>query len=392
MSKARVLFTCRPLDGHYQPLVPLARATQAAGHTVAFASGEPIASRAQTEGFETFVSGPGQDFRNVWTPRFPDFDRLVGDEQRRFFFTEIFANLELAPRAEELDRVVDSWAPDLVVHEMAELAAPLVSATHSIPCVDVGYGVLIPRHLLTAAGTAAAPHWKARGLDADPVAGLFRELYIDTCPPSLQIDEIKLMASVQSMRPAAAELAADETPPWLDNLPDRPTVYLTLGTVWNQNLDIFKSVIDALSNEHLNLIVTVGHNNDPAVLGSQADNVLVHRYVPQAQLLPRCDLAIVHGGAGSTLGALAFGVPLLVLPQGADQYYNADRVVAAGAGRCLLPDDLSTSGVREHVLDLLAHAKYRDAARKVQHEIQSMPSPADVVHSLEAVVSGASPR
>ena len=147
---ARVLFTCRPLAGHYEPLVPLATAAKEAGHAVAFATGDPYDERARRAGFEAFRVGPSESFRDEWAPRFPGFERLVGDEQRRFFLTEIFANLELEPRAAELEAVVDEWAPQLVVHEVAELAAPLISSARGIPYVDVSYGRLIPRYLLRA--------------------------------------------------------------------------------------------------------------------------------------------------------------------------------------------------------------------------------------------------
>ena len=129
---SRLLFTCRPLFGHYEPLRPLATAARDAGHVVAFATGAPADSWARHDGFDAFPAGPGEDFRQAWGPRFPGWDRLVGDEQRRFFLTEIFANLELVPRAADLDHILDQWTPDLVVHEMAELAAPLVCTTRGL--------------------------------------------------------------------------------------------------------------------------------------------------------------------------------------------------------------------------------------------------------------------
>ena len=139
-------------------------------------------------------------------------------------------------------------------------------------------------------------------------------------------------------------------------------VYLTMGTVWNRNLDIFRLVIEAVRDEDIALIVTVGRENDPASLGPQPDNVVAHRYIPQGQLLPRCHAVITHGGAGTTLGALAFGLPLLVLPQGADQYANAERIVTAGAGRQLLKDELSVEAVRDSLRTVLDDASYQRAA------------------------------
>jgi hypothetical protein len=129
----RMLFTTRPLAGHYEPLVPLAVEARRAGHSVAFATGEPCTSRARHEGFDAFHAGPDEGFRAEWSPQFPGFDQLVGDAQRRFFLTEIFANLELVPRAEDLEAILDTWRPQVIVHEVAELAAPLVGTTRGIP-------------------------------------------------------------------------------------------------------------------------------------------------------------------------------------------------------------------------------------------------------------------
>ena len=388
MAPARMLFTSRPLAGHFEPLVPLAVAARAAGHTVAFATGEPYTSRADEAGFDAFHAGPDEAFRQEWAPRFPGFDQLVGDDQRHFFLTEIFANLELVPRAEDLDSIIDTWQPDLVVHEVAELAAPLVATAHGISYVDVSYGSLIGSSLLRAAGEAAAPHWRARGLEPHPVAGLFRYLYVDTCPPSLQSPEIATVAAVQRLRPAAAERPDVDPPEWLERLGSAAIVYLTMGTVWNRNLDVFRTVIESVHDEDITLIVTVGRHNDPASLGPQPDDVLVHQYIPQSVLLPRCDAVITHGGSGTTLGALAFGVPLLLLPQGADQYANAERIVAAGAGLQLVKDDLTVDTVRGALRAVLDDASYRRCAERVRTEIHQMPDAREVVTAIETLLRG----
>jgi UDP:flavonoid glycosyltransferase YjiC (YdhE family) len=385
MTPTRMLFTSRPLAGHFDPLVPLAAAARAAGHTVAFATGEPYTTRARQAGFDAFHAGRDEGFRAEWAPRFPGFDQLVGDAQRHFFLTEIFANLELVPRADDLDQIVDTWRPDVVVHEVAELAAPLVATAHGIPYVDLSYGALIGSALLRAAGEAAAPHWRARRLEPHPTAGLFRYLYLDTCPPSLQSPEIASVAAVQRLRPAAAESPHADTPAWLDRLDHTTVVYLTMGTVWNRNLDIFRTVIDAFRDQDLALIVTVGRNNDPASLGPQPDNVIIHQYIPQAVLLPRCDAMITHGGSGTILGALASGVPLVVIPQGADQYSNAERVATAGAGLQLLTDDLSVDSVRDSVRAVLDDVSYRRSAERIRREIRDMPDPRDAVTRIEAL-------
>ena len=381
-----MLFTCRPLTGHFAPLLPLAHTARAAGHSVAFASGPPVVEQAKAAGFAAFEAGRPAGYRNEWAPLFPGFTQLIGDEQRTFFFTEIFANLELVPRADDLESIVAAWQPNLIVHEMAELAAPLIGTLAGLPYVDVGYGALIPHAVLAAAGSASARHWRDRGLEPHPLAGLFRDLYIDPCPPALQSDEIGQLRAVQRLRPASVEVEAADPPVWLTALPDRPTVYVTLGTVWNTDLDVFRLLINALRSDDLNLIVTVGRGNDPKDLGRQPDNVIICDFVPQHQILAHCDVVVAHGGSGTVLGALAFGVPLLVVPQGADQWSNAERVVAAGAGLQLVGGEVSSAALRGAVAALMTDPSYRAAAEAIGVEIRSMPPAASALGGLESLL------
>jgi MGT family glycosyltransferase len=203
----------------------------------------------------------------------------------------------------------------------------------------------------------------------------------------LQSPEIESIAAVQRLRPAAAEISDGDPPDWLEQLDSGAIVYLTMGTVWNRNLDIFRLVIEAVRDDDIALIVTIGSHNDPASLGPQPDDVFVHQYIPQGVLLPHCHAVVTHGGAGTTLGALAFGVPLLLLPQGADQYANAERVVAAGAGRRLLSDELSVDTVRDSLRAVLDDASYRRSAERIRTEIHDMPDARDALRRIEALTA-----
>jgi len=82
------------------------------------------------------------------------------------------------------------------------------------------------------------------------------------------------------------------------------------------------------------------------------------------------------------LGVLSVGVPQLVLPQGADQFANADALSAAGAALSLLPDALSVDAIEEQTRLLLRQPTYLEAARAIAEEIARMPSPDDVAHQL----------
>ena len=90
-----------------------------------------------------------------------------------------------------------------------------------------------------------------------------------------------------------------------------------------------------------------------------------------------------HGGSGTLLGALAHGIPQLCLPQGADQFRNAEACRAAGAGICLSGADATPGRIEAALRQLLTDPAPRRSAERVAAEIAGMPSPADAVRALE---------
>ena len=112
----------------------------------------------------------------------------------------------------------------------------------------------------------------------------------------------------------------------------RPRVYLTLGTVSYGAVEILRRTALEIAALDVELLVAVGPAGDPALLGELPDRVHVERFVDQADVLRRVDLIVHHGGTGTVLAALEAGLPQLILPQGADQPFNAKVVAQAGAG------------------------------------------------------------
>ena len=164
-----------------------------------------------------------------------------------------------------------------------------------------------------------------------------------------------------------------------------PLVDMTLGTETNTHVSMFRSVPDGLEDPDVDVLVTVGADADPSFAGSVPGIAHIERYVPQSLLLPLCTVVSCHGGAGTTLGALAHGVPLLVLPQGADQYIISERVTSSGAGLRLVPPEVNADSVRRCVLGLLCGTEYRRAARRVQSEIAAMSAPDETVPVIEHI-------
>jgi len=154
-----------------------------------------------------------------------------------------------------------------------------------------------------------------------------------------------------------------------------------MGTAFG-TIDLLRKAVDSLAELDVRVLVAVGPQMDVAELGEVPDNVEVAAWVPQADLLPFTDLVVHHGGSGTTLGALAAGVPQLVLPQGADQFANAEAVLGIGVGDRLLGEDVNSAAIAAKAAELLADNAARDASRAVAAEVAAMPSPADVARRL----------
>ena len=133
----------------------------------------------------------------------------------------------------------------------------------------------------------------------------------------------------------------------------------------------------------VNVLVTLGHQIHPAELGAQPANVHIERYLAQADVLPHCDLVVFHGGSGTLTGALAHGLPMVLLPMGADQPANAHRCDALGLGVNLEAISATPADVRDAAASVLADPAYRQAAQRLQAEIAALHEPAKAVGLLE---------
>lgn len=316
------------------PLIPLAIAARDAGHEVHFAAGENVHAPLAANGLRPFR--PVDSFYEVY--------------------------------AEDLEPELARLQPDLVVHEWGLPGAAIAAHRAGIPGIWHGFGRLVPEGIGLELPTNNA---EAPGRP-----------HIDICPPSLQDKDFLATEDRIELRPVPYSAPA-ALPAWGSRRGSRPLIYLTLGTAFGTP-ELLIAAIDGLARLDARVVVAAGRVRVEQ-LGDVPDNVTVRAWVPQADLLPHVDVVVHHGGSGTTLGALTVGAPQLVLPQGADQFANADAVSAAGAGLRLLPDELSADAIAELARKLLprhGHSGHRDEARTIAEEIARMPSPDEVAGQL----------
>jgi UDP:flavonoid glycosyltransferase YjiC (YdhE family) len=158
-----------------------------------------------------------------------------------------------------------------------------------------------------------------------------------------------------------------------------------MGTILAGRHDAMRAILDGLERLDLDIVAMVGHDLDPALLGPRRATTRVVRYLPVTGLLESASLLVFHAGSGTTLAALAAGVPMVMLPVAADQPENAERCVAAGAAVALPPDARGADEVRAAAAAVIADRAYATAAGRLRDEIARMPPPADVVPFLESL-------
>ena len=380
----RVLCTCLPGLGHFLPMVPLARALAGAGHEVAFASAGEFLPQIDAHGFPAFAAGLSlpEQMREA-ARRFPEQHALPpGKERFCSFVPRMLAGVAAPARAGDLVPIVREWRPDVIVHDETDFGAPVAAAVAGIPYADHSVAILRPLDAARLARETLLALWDRWGVELGPFGGLFQYLYLDVCPPSLQSPEIDQIEVAYSVTNARTDAAGEQPPAWIAELRAVPTLYVSLGTLFNQDPHVFATILEALHDEDLNVIVTIGADRDPAALGPQPGHIHIEGFIPQSALLPNCDAAINQGGT-ALFEILAHGLPLLVLPQGANQFNNAEACVAAGVGISLLPDQVATDSIAAAVRELLAEPPYRERAEHVAREIEAMPGPDHGVRLVE---------
>jgi len=377
----RILFTFMGGNGHFVPLVSVAKATRAAGQTVAFGCGQAMAATVEAAGFTVFGFGSGSANPPERLPLRP-LDAAREDEE----FREHFARRGAQGRVPLLRDLCAEWRPDLLVGDEADFAHMVTAERLGLPYATV---------LVMAAGSFVRAEVVGEALNElrtlydlppDPrLEMLSKYLVLSPFPPSFRDPAYPLPARAHSFCPTRIE-AGDWAPSWLAAMQDKPIVYFTLGTVFNmESGDLFGRVLAGLRKLSVNVVVTVGGHIDPAEFGEQPANIHIERYVAQEVILPTCSLVISHAGSGSVAGALAHGKPMVLIPMGADQPLNAARCVALGLARMLDPMTATPESVREAVSIVLVEPSYRLAAERLRDEFAALPGPEAMVRLLEGL-------
>ena len=397
----RVLVTTRGSSGHLGPLVPFARACARAGHEVVVAAQRQHEANVRRAGlaFDPVDDPPDDE----WMPLMGSFAELDLETANRLMIGEFFAGIDLRAELPGLRAIVARDRPDLILRESWEFGSTLVAELEGIPIARVGLGLAsVEGRSIEAAAPDVDAARAALGLPRDPSGRRLAEApYLTAMPDLLEDPGVAVPARAHRFR-FAVDPGARPLPEWWPGNDD-PLVYVTFGSVAaGSHLPyypaVYRAAIDALAALPLRVLMTIGDGaRDAGDLGRTPPNVHVETWVPHDDVAPHAAAIVSHGGYGTTLGSLAHGVPLVVLPLfSLDQWANAAAVVRAGAGvsvggapgarPVLGPPDPSTYGdLAGAVARVLDDPAYRRGAERVADAIGSLPPVEASVSVLEAI-------
>jgi zeaxanthin glucosyltransferase len=389
--------------GHFYPLTALGRRLQSRGHDVVY---------FQVADLEQPIRAAGLRFRQIGRDDFPpgslrardeELGKLKGLAALRCALRGIQLNTKMLFR--DAPAAIRDEGVDSLIIDQIEMAGGTVAEHLGLPFVSVAAALPVNTDLLIPHGIFPWPHRTGVGARLRNRAGNAAFEWISSgvvrtinrqrrdwgLPPARGINSLFSRLAQVAQLPAALELPGRRLPPhihhtgpWTDAAgrvpvdfpwsrldPARSLVYVSMGTLQNGVLRAFRVIAEACAGLDLQLVISLGGGQDPALLGDLPGDPVVVGYAPQLELIRRAALTISHGGLNTALESLARGVPMVVLPVAYDQPGVGARVEWSGVGRSIPVGRLTVDRLRDAVRIVLGDPAYRERAGRLRSSIEA---------------------
>lgn len=367
--------------GHLHPLVPLLEAARRRGDDVLVVGPTGLSDLVAATGLP-FVAGGEPDeaavapIRERLPSASPAEASVLGNR-------ELFGRLAARALLPTMTDACERWKPDLLLRDPCEHASAAAARALDVRVAQVAISL-------------AEAEWASIAVAAPALDELDPGLAaVERATPYLTRFPVELDPSPfpETIRYHHGSASPAPLPDWWGG--DRsPLVYLTFGTVLGHMTiaaDVYRAALGAVEGLGVRVLLTVGRRFDPAVLDPLPPGVHAEQWLDQAHVLPAADLVVCHGGSGTVYGALAAGVPVVVVPVFADQFENGRRVAATGAGlvveadggsRARVVDERDAPRIRDAIQTVLATPGYRERAQAIAAGLRTTPSADHVLGGL----------
>lgn len=364
------------MHGHVNPTLPVVAELVRRGHTVTYHTSPAFRAEIEATGATVYL--------------YPGGEQPLPDPPTPVTMVESLAHTTLGLLPAVLDDLRRD-RPDLIVHDSSCLWGAVAARELGVPAASSFTTFAFNRHVpsptsaswdllamarkqprsvggyLRARGELHR-RFDARGIPLLDLLNIRQPLNLVYTSRTFQPAAEHFDDSYRFVGPSIGARPAD--PSFESDRLQDPVLYASLGTVFNADPQLLRTFATALAPLGGTVVVSTGQT-DPDALGPLPANVLPLRFVPQPEVLARAALFITHGGMNSVNEALYAGVPMLVVPQGADQPMIARRVVELGAGLSIRTEDVEKGSVRSLARRLLHEPGFRTAAaglKAAQHD------------------------
>lgn len=153
----RILCTFVGGLGHLTPLLPLARAAQAAGHEVLVAGSGGLVPAIEAAGFPGFATSPNPHHAGAPADRKVAPLEVTDARAAEVEFAANFASRGARRMAAAVSELLEEHRPDLVLRDETDLGSTVAAELHDVP---------VATHLVLASGLLVRPELVAPELDA----------------------------------------------------------------------------------------------------------------------------------------------------------------------------------------------------------------------------------
>lgn len=368
-----ILFVPMPAIGHAFPMVPLASALRSAGHHVTFVTGFD-GVRVGEAGFPVIDAMPADLSKADGFPEVEQKNPQLFESMAHLSDQEI---LDLKPNVLKMwDGDHDTFVaaaekidPDLVVFDPVFNAGLVAAGKLGVPAI--GHNYMCKRYtpeLVREHANRCFERHNAELPEKLEMIDIAPPVLLEDGPPSWQMRYIPYNGG-------------GTVPDWLTEPPERGArICISLGTPLPHRSDPkrFTHLLDQVAEIKADFVLTVGKEMAEK-LGELPDNVRVPGWVPLYELLRSCDAVIHHGGSGTLFSACAAGLPQLIVPQGADNDFNARRAERYGFAHVRQVGKVTRADIEA----LLSDDKQRERAHRIQTLMNSQATPVDMVGPIE---------
>ena len=420
MSKIIVITV--PVEGHFNPFVPVITGLVQNGHDVLCFAGRKFQKRVENTG-ATFLPPPlkwDTSIRETYDV-FPELRNKSGLAQLKLYIKLVMFD-PVPDLINELKDRIDNFKPDLIISDSFLIVGSWVTEFYSVPSVRISVLPLsIPGKNIPPFGLGLLPgkslfsklrnnilRWLFKkfvygyvqkyaegirnriGLPASGKSFIKKEfenadLFLHTSIPDFEYHREEFPPIMRFIGPIITHPNINYKKPewWPEIEKDIPVVLINQGTVSKDYDDLILPSIEALKNEKIILIAVPVKEGE---IMNLPENVHTEPYIPFGNLLPHIDLLITNGGFGGTQNALAYGIPIIIAGATEDKMEVAARLEYSGAGINLRKQKPTSKDIMNAYRKIMSDHSYKQKAEELKKIYAKFDAPVLAIGLIEELL------